>query len=109
MTTLQDLLQQRAELERQIAETQRQEHAEAIATIRQLMAEHGLSVEDITATRSGAKAVRAANGQRAKVPAKYRDPATGESWSGRGLQPRWLKAALAEGKQLSDFLISDAA
>ena len=30
-----------------------------------------------------------------KVAAKYRNASTGESWSGRGLQPRWLKAALA--------------
>ncbi|MDT8998373.1 ParB/RepB/Spo0J family partition protein [Paucibacter sp. APW11] len=39
----------------------------------------------------------------AKVQIKYRNPATGETWSGRGLQPRWLKAALAAGKTLADF------
>lgn len=39
-----------------------------------------------------------------KGPAvKYRNAATGESWTGRGLQPRWLKVALAEGKTLADF------
>lgn len=109
MTTLQELLQRREELERRIAETQNQERTEAIDTIRRLMAEHGLSVEDVTAGRRAAKAAAGASGERAKVPAKYRNPATGESWSGRGLQPRWLKAALAEGRQLSDFSISDAA
>lgn len=111
MTSLQELLSQRAELERQIAETQRQERAEAIATIRQLMADHDLSVEDITATRSSGSrsSATATDGRRAKVAAKYRNPATGESWTGRGLQPKWLKAALGEGKQLSDFLIADAA
>jgi DNA-binding protein H-NS len=109
LTTLQELLSQRAALERQIAETQSQERTEAIATIRQLMSEHGLSVEDVTATRGAARTNGAGEGKRAKVPAKYRNPATGESWSGRGLQPKWLKVALGEGKQLSDFLIVEAA
>jgi DNA-binding protein H-NS len=69
-----------------------------------------LSVEDITAARSnGSRALASADGRRAKVAAKYRNPATGESWTGRGLQPKWLKAALGEGKQLSDFVIADAA
>ena len=30
-------------------------------------------------------------------------PSTGATWSGRGLQPAWLKAALANGRRLSDF------
>lgn len=39
----------------------------------------------------------------AKTAAKYRDDRTGSTWSGRGLQPKWLKVALASGKRLSDF------
>ncbi len=38
------------------------------------------------------------------IKAKYRNPATGESWSGRGLQPKWVQAAIASGKSLDDFL-----
>lgn len=41
---------------------------------------------------------------KARPPIKYRNPATGDTWTGRGLQPRWLKAALAEGRSLDDFL-----
>lgn len=41
----------------------------------------------------------------AKVPAKYRDPTTGDTWSGRGLQPNWLRQKLAAGAQLAGFLI----
>jgi DNA-binding protein H-NS len=40
-----------------------------------------------------------------KVAAKYRNAVTGEAWSGRGLQPRWLKAALASGAKLTDFAV----
>jgi DNA-binding protein H-NS len=66
------------------------------------MAEYGLTVADLHGkpTASG-RATR----KGAKVPAKYRDPATGDSWSGRGLQPKWLKAALASGRKLSDFAL----
>jgi ParB-like chromosome segregation protein Spo0J len=51
-----------------------------------------------------APAKKAATGAKAKRPAvKYRNPLTGETWSGRGLQPKWLKASLALGHKLSDF------
>jgi DNA-binding protein H-NS len=39
-----------------------------------------------------------------KVAAKYRGPG-GETWSGRGLKPRWLTAAVKDGKKVDDFLI----
>lgn len=41
----------------------------------------------------------------AKPAVKYRNAETGETWTGRGLQPKWLKAALAAGAQLSDFAV----
>lgn len=56
-----------------------------------------------------AAAVKAAKPLKpAKVPVKYRDPATGMTWSGRGLQPRWLKAAIEGGARLDDFLAGAA-
>jgi DNA-binding protein H-NS len=39
-----------------------------------------------------------------KVAPKYRGPA-GETWAGRGARPRWLVAAVKEGKKLENFLI----
>ena len=39
-----------------------------------------------------------------KVPPKYRGT-DGETWAGRGATPRWLKAALKEGKKIEDFLV----
>ncbi len=39
-----------------------------------------------------------------KVAAKYRDD-QGNSWSGRGSQPRWLKAAIEGGKTLESFSV----
>jgi hypothetical protein len=46
-------------------------------------------------------------GEPLSPPIKYRNPKTGDTWTGRGLQPKWLKAAIAAGDQLEDFLISD--
>ena len=43
-----------------------------------------------------------------KVPPKYRGP-KGETWAGRGARPRWLVAAIKEGKKLDDFLIEKSA
>ena len=42
-----------------------------------------------------------------KVAPKYRGP-DGETWAGRGATPRWLKAAIKEGKKLEQFLIEKA-
>jgi DNA-binding protein H-NS len=43
-----------------------------------------------------------------KVPPKYRDSA-GNTWAGRGARPRWLVAAIKEGKKLEDFAIEKTA
>src|SRR5262245_17984581 len=40
-----------------------------------------------------------------KVPPKYRDPQSGETWAGRGAQPVWLREKLKKGAKLDHFLI----
>ncbi len=42
-------------------------------------------------------------GQRSAPPIKYRHPETGQTWSGRGLAPRWIVEARDQGRDLSDF------
>lgn len=99
MPSLPELLAQKAALEKQIAQTQRDERQKAIAQVKTMMVEYGLTAADLN-TRP-AKKSRTGN----KVAAKYRNKATGDSWSGRGLQPRWLKAALGAGQKLADFAV----
>ena len=42
-----------------------------------------------------------------KVAPKYRNPENPkETWSGRGMQPRWLAEQVRRGKSAADFLIS---
>lgn len=107
MPSLHELLAQKAELERQIVDAQREERAAAIAQIRALMSQYGLTLADIGARPAAGAPKRAAagGGSGGKVPPKYRDPATGATWSGRGLKPKWLEAALASGRTLADFAL----
>src|SRR5262249_47131903 len=42
------------------------------------------------------------------VAPKYRGPG-GETWAGRGAMPRWMTAAIKEGKTRDDFLIDKSA
>ena len=99
---LNDLLAKKAELEQQIIDIQREERASAIAQVKALMAQHGLTLADL-GTRSTPAAPKSRSGT--KVPVKYRDPTTGQTWSGRGLHPKWLKQAMAAGAKLTDFLV----
>lgn len=51
-----------------------------------LVAEHGLTAHDIFGgAKRGSKV-----GTRAAVAPKYRDPATGATWTGRGKAPKWI-------------------
>lgn len=112
MANLHELLAQRAELEKQIEQTRREERESALNQIRQLMSQYGLTAADLAGRSGSPKAARGTGNAAsttgrsgAKVAAKYRDAQSGDTWSGRGLQPRWLKAALASGKKLSDFAL----
>lgn len=112
MSSYQDLLAQKAALEKQTAELEkalaaarRAERAGVINQIKSLMAEHGLSVADLGGAtgKTTTKAAPASAGK--KVAPKYRNAATGETWTGRGLKPKWIQSALASGKKLEDFAI----
>ena len=57
----------------------------AITTIKELTQLHGITVEDL-ATGSRAKPAKA----KGLVPAQFKNPETGETWTGRGRTPRWF-------------------
>ncbi|MBB35635.1 MAG: hypothetical protein CME88_05740 [Hirschia sp.] len=40
-----------------------------------------------------------------KAPAKFADPVSGKTWSGRGMTPVWLREYEAEGKSREDYAI----
>ena len=55
--------------------------------------------------KSGGGRVAGAAKPKGKVAVKFHNAVTGDNWSGRGLQPRWLKAALAAGAKITDFAV----
>jgi len=55
--------------------------------------------------RKGPKKTRADAGRKAEP--KYRDPKTGDTWTGRGRPAGWLQAHLDAGKKKDDFLIKN--
>jgi DNA-binding protein H-NS len=114
MTSYQDLLAQRAALEKQTAELEkalsaarRAERSGVINQIKSLMAEHDLTVADLGGkmSPSGKSSGKTSASAGRKVAPKYKNTATGETWTGRGLKPKWVQKALAAGKMLEDFAI----
>ncbi len=99
---LTDLLAQKAALEQQIADVQREQRSEAVGKVKAMMAEYGLTLADIGSSSKAAGAPKKAT---SKVAAKFHNAATGDTWSGRGLKPKWLTAALASGRALSEFAV----
>jgi DNA-binding protein H-NS len=101
MSTLQQLLDQQAAIARQIDALKTQSKDQAIAEVKALMETHGLTVADVRGLSR--KTGSPPSGK--KVAAKYRNAVSGQTWTGRGLKPKWLSDALAEGKTLADFVI----
>jgi len=98
-----------------------QKKARAVERVRALMKRLGVEVSDLTAAPAAKRTARAkapakaAKGARksAKAPStvapKFRDPATGVTWSGRGRTPVWLSAYLDQGRTREEFAIAAAA
>jgi DNA-binding protein H-NS len=124
------------QIQRQIAKLQAKAKAietasnskkiKAVQKVRQLMDKLGVTVEDLGGTASAVRATaangkgRAAKKPAAKkpgrksgalrpVPIRYRDPETGNTWTGRGKPPVWLAERMKSGKTKEDYLIAAAA
>ena len=115
MTDLIDLQRQIADLQKKANEVKAKEMASTIADIKQKMAAFGITVKDLQATKTKRKpgskpekAVKADTKKPKKVaPVKFRGP-NGETWSGRGLMPKWMKALTEAGQKKESFKIPDA-
>jgi len=91
MTSYKELLKQREALEQQISEARKRELSDAVSQARALVAEFGLTAQDVfPAGRAAGKSGRSSTAG-TKVAPKYRNPATGETWTGRGKAPKWIQ------------------
>lgn len=71
-----------------LKERTKAERSQALAQITTLVQLHGFTAEDLRGIAAKAKAASTSS---RKAPAKYRDPATGATWSGRGVAPLWIR------------------
>lgn len=97
MSQYSELKAQIVKLQAQAEEARRTELADVVASIREKIAEYGLSAQDLG---FAVAAKRGRPPKKAPLPARYQDPKTGSTWSGRGKPPKWIA-----GKNRERFLI----
>ena len=91
MASFKDLQEQIARLQDEAAIAHKTEVKDAIAAIRAQMDLYGITAADLGGVGKTPKTPSTAS----PVPAKYRDPDSGKTWSGRGRAPLWIKGDAA--------------
>lgn len=75
----------------------------------QLRREKEMRHSEHTDTQSPKSVTRTPRRKYPRVFPKYRNPKEpSETWSGRGKRPRWLAAALNNGRKMEEFLIRES-
>ena len=94
--SVEELQAEREKLDSEIKSKQDRQKAEVLAQIKTVAETYGITADDVVEVLGGLKS------KRKGVPAKpkYKDPATGTLWSGRGKDPAWIK-----GQDRTKFLI----
>lgn len=117
MNNLIDIQSQIEKLQKQANDIRSREFDKTVQEIVAKMQAFGISLKDLqsAASNRGAAAKARAGarlpqkkvkktGAAGTVAAKFRGP-NGETWSGRGLTPKWMAALIAEGKTKEEFAI----
>ena len=120
MSNLIEIQDQIGTLQKQASEIRVREFDKTVQEILVTMTLFGITLKDIqtgTLRKTKAKSKTAPTlksvGNKAKrkgekastvVPAKFYGP-DGETWSGRGLTPRWLAALMTQGRSKEDFAV----
>ncbi len=95
---IQALHQQLGHLNLLLDEARKKEKAAVLSAIREQVKEYGIT--EVELLRAGGFV----KDKPKQLPAKYYDPSSGKSWTGRGACPKWLA-----GKNLDDYLIRPTA
>lgn len=101
MSKLIEIQNQISSLKKQEEELRMQEFKQVVQEIKLKMETYGVTVGDLSFKKNGSAKAKSAN----PVADKYRGP-NGETWTGRGLMPRWLSSLVAEGQTKESFLIA---
>ena len=96
--SVEELQAEREKLDAEIKSKQDAQKASVIAQIKTVVDTYSIPVDELVEALGGLKSKR--KGIKAKQ--KFRDPASGATWSGRGKEPAWIK-----GQNRADFLIPE--
>ena len=97
-----ELIQLQADAQQALKDLEVRQREDARAAAEKAAAEYGFSLAELTSGGRG-------KGKAAKAPAaaKYANPNDpSQTWSGRGRQPAWYKAAIDGGASTNELLIS---
>lgn len=93
--SLDDLIRQKADLERQIKQKIAADRKKKIADILADMQAFDISVDDLA--KGGLRRSKRSSGR------TYINPETGAVWSGMGKRPNWIREALDKGIDIETF------
>ncbi len=95
-TELQNVINQ---AEKALIDKQAVKRKEVIVQIKELAASIGVSVDISEGSKKVIKKGK-------KVAAKYQNPTdSNQTWTGRGVSPKWMQALIDSGRDKSEFLI----
>lgn len=96
-----ELEQLKSQVEKAIKNAEKQELKKARDAAERAAMDFGYSLAELTGMTTGKGSAKTS-----KSPAKYHNPEDpSQTWSGRGRQPQWFKAAIQAGKSPEDLEI----
>lgn len=95
-----ELLRVQKRVERLVTRERKRAQSQALEELRATAASHGFRLDDLLGDLGD-------NGKRRKVPPKFRHPDDPRlTWTGRGLEPVWVREWKAQGGSIEDLRIA---
>lgn len=103
MASYLELKAQAEKLMAQAEEARKKEIADVVSDIKQKISEYGITVSDLGLSAKTKKATKKV-GPSTPTVVQYRRP-NGDTWSGLGRKPNWIKEAIEQGKSKENFAV----
>ena len=97
--TLKQLERLAKDVEKEIMNRSSKQRDTAMKAAAKAAKQHGFDLAELLDDAPAKAGRKKSKAKKAPLPAKYKDPKdASQTWSGRGRQPEWYKAAIASGK-----------
>ncbi|MEL7104424.1 MAG: H-NS histone family protein [Pseudomonadota bacterium] len=97
--TLKQLQKLAEDVAKEVTKRASKERDAAMKAAAKAAKQHGFDLADLLGDAPKKPGRKKAAAKKAPLPAKYKNPKdANQTWSGRGRQPEWYKAAIAAGK-----------